>query len=914
MAIYKLVTDYLLNCLQGAVKKIQCSLGKPGGIATLDDTGNVPVDQLANAGGGGAGVASFNGRSGVVSPANNDYSFSQISSKPTTIAGYGITDAVTSGGSTTQYIRGDGSKVTFPTTVSSFSNDSGYLTSSSNVAWNKVTSTPTTISGYGITDAIAQDQFLGNLYNKSSWTDLSDFTNNGATVSVISNALRFTGGANTYTQVLQVNKATCLEYWKMTAQISVDEITTTSFGFGLGIFSINTTGKCHAVGRIQHTTTNNQMFIDGANNATWSNEAVGSVAAVTAGDTVEITVERVQNTIYLTSRNVTTNSGPTTISYSYNFLTSANSIPNTGNFSIYSFGGQFTVKSLVIFSNELKNAGLMVVGDSKSVGYYASALSNRFASLLTSDFKVAVHSGGNDKTTEVLAAISEIISLAPQQVLLCIGSNDQRVGFSSTTFQNNYNSISSQLLTAGIKVYYALPFFETAQDLTGQKTFIQSTFASNLIIDTFTPTSAAGSLNVDGIHPNDQGHLEIYNAIIASGLLGRRTKVFTQPVNIGTGTANTIPLFASSNTLANSSIAEGTTFITSTKQFQFNTGFSFFNSSGATDEKIWNFFTTSNNITFSTVNDARNTNANWLVVTRTGNSPTLATFTPPVKISNASGTSLTLPVTVSGFGIDYTGNITGSFTPFRCNSSATAGMSMQLINASATSGAYSCYYAAANGTTGANATASFYNNSANRYWNIGQQSSTGNFMIGTGSAFFTDFTGTNPVQITPGGNVGIRSISSATAYLHIAAGTATAGTAPLKLNSGVNLTTTEAGAIEYDGSHLYFTATNAGTRFQLDQQTGGLIKYQHTIFTPATGGTVTLVNGQYNIINPAGALATLTVNLPSTPANNDAVHIKYTQAITSVTYGNGTVVDGITAPTAGGLTILVYDSGTTSWY
>ena len=33
-----------------------------------------------------------------------------------------------------------------------------------------------------------------------------------------------------------------------------------------------------------------------------------------------------------------------------------------------------------------------------------------------------------------------------------------------------------------------------------------------------------------------------------------------------------------------------------------------------------------------------------------------------------------------------------------------------------------------------------------------------------------------------------------------------------------------------------------------------------------------------------------------------------------VTYGNGTVVDGITAPTAGGLTVLVYDSGTSSWY
>ena len=39
-----------------------------------------------------------------------------------------------------------------------------------------------------------------------------------------------------------------------------------------------------------------------------------------------------------------------------------------------------------------------------------------------------------------------------------------------------------------------------------------------------------------------------------------------------------------------------------------------------------------------------------------------------------------------------------------------------------------------------------------------------------------------------------------------------------KFTSGTVLGTTEAGAIEYDGTHLYFTATNAGTRYQLDQQ------------------------------------------------------------------------------------------------
>ena len=42
----------------------------------------------------------------------------------------------------------------------------------------------------------------------------------------------------------------------------------------------------------------------------------------------------------------------------------------------------------------------------------------------------------------------------------------------------------------------------------------------------------------------------------------------------------------------------------------------------------------------------------------------------------------------------------------------------------------------------------------------------------------------------------------------LGAGTATAGTAPLKFTSGTNLTTAEAGAMEYDGKVAYFTPSN----------------------------------------------------------------------------------------------------------
>jgi hypothetical protein len=63
---------------------------------------------------------------------------------------------------------------------------------------------------------------------------------------------------------------------------------------------------------------------------------------------------------------------------------------------------------------------------------------------------------------------------------------------------------------------------------------------------------------------------------------------------------------------------------------------------------------------------------------------------------------------------------------------------------------------------------------------------------------------------TSSGTVGlVGSTSPTVSYLSLAAGTATAGQAPLKFTSGTNLTNTEAGAVEYTGDLI--TVTNSGT-------------------------------------------------------------------------------------------------------
>lgn len=79
------------------------------------------------------------------------------------------------------------------------------------------------------------------------------------------------------------------------------------------------------------------------------------------------------------------------------------------------------------------------------------------------------------------------------------------------------------------------------------------------------------------------------------------------------------------------------------------------------------------------------------------------------------------------------------------------------------------------------------------------QSSNGSMLFQAGSAVLK-FNGSGQISFAASG-----APSSITAMLHLPAGTASANTAPLKFTSGTNLTTGEAGAMEYNGTNLFFT-------------------------------------------------------------------------------------------------------------
>jgi hypothetical protein len=110
--------------------------------------------------------------------------------------------------------------------------------------------------------------------------------------------------------------------------------------------------------------------------------------------------------------------------------------------------------------------------------------------------------------------------------------------------------------------------------------------------------------------------------------------------------------------------------------------------------------------------------------------------------------------------------------------------------------------------------------------------------------------GLRRMTINSSGLVGI-GVSNATASLHLVAGTASANTAPLKINSGTLMSSAEAGAVEYDGTDWYLTDSTPTRR---------TVDYLPTVTSSATPVTVPAKGGFVRVVGAAGAK---TVNLPA---------------------------------------------------
>jgi len=225
---------------------------------------------------------------------------------------------------------------------------------------------------------------------------------------------------------------------------------------------------------------------------------------------------------------------------------------------------------------------------------------------------------------------------------------------------------------------------------------------------------------------------------------------------------------------------------------------------------------------------------------------------------------------------------------------------MQITNANAGGNAIAgikCTSNASNCTIGASSSASTY---------------AGAMVFYTPDAVAITFynNGLRRATINSDGNLGV-GVTNGTATLHLKAGSATSGTAPLKINSGTVMGTPETGAVEYDGTDWYLTNSTPARR---------TVAYLATVTSSSTPVTVPAIGGHVRVVGAAGAK---TVTLPATSGVKAGTRVTIKDAAGNAASGTITVnaastetIDGAasaTITTNYGVLRLIYSGSTGRW-
>ena len=148
------------------------------------------------------------------------------------------------------------------------------------------------------------------------------------------------------------------------------------------------------------------------------------------------------------------------------------------------------------------------------------------------------------------------------------------------------------------------------------------------------------------------------------------------------------------------------------------------------------------------------------------------------------------------------------------------------------------------------------------------------------------------------GKVTIGVNAAPTACLMLAAGMASANGAPLKFTSGTNLTTPETGAVEYDGSNLYFSDA-AAIRFTMAKMLSGSARLDFGNTAAGTSDDLTVT------ITGAADGDEVVLGVPNAAMNASSSYFAWVSATNTVTVRHNNYSTGTINPTSAQFKISV---------
>lgn len=364
------------------------------------------------------------------------------------------------------------------------------------------------LSGSGQSaNVVTNNEYYDSIYQKTLFSSLTDFTQNGGTYSLSGGKILASNGTHDFTKSLELNYYTGLDRIIITSDIIATNV---SASFGLGVAGTNTAQltdwACYVNGSVVYISSGTTPL---------TQRITGSAFTINANDTIRLIAERDQGSLRLTITNLTTNEQDfleTTFVYT---PAGTDLLPyNTGKPCIWNFGGTFSVINLNIRSYEFKNSNLFI-GDSKLARRNIETIGKSITDFLQSNYNsISLNAGSSDRTTDVILKLPELNALTPIKCFVNIGRNDLAAGTPIATIEANLTTIYNSLVAGGAEVFFLTGFYETNVNQSALNAWIIANYPNNYI-----NTSMEIPLAPDGTHPQMLGHFLIYQKIKESGHL-----------------------------------------------------------------------------------------------------------------------------------------------------------------------------------------------------------------------------------------------------------------------------------------------------------------------------------------------------------------------------------------------------------
>jgi len=345
---------------------------------------------------------------------------------------------------------------------------------------------------------------------------------NSANATIVGNELLFNQTDVDLTRrVYYLPWRTCSDHWTLRWSQRFSAMDGDSYGVAVGILNSQAGGgndRGYNAVLWGAGTDVGSMEIQRWDGASQNSVTIGPALALAAGNVVDCWLTRSGWTITATASNRANSQVSTT---SMVFSDAAGLIaPTISRVCFYPLQGAVYVDNVSFTIDRRKPARYLLIGDSISEGYNATAYSNTFISVVQSNFTEAVcnDSGSFNTTSNSVSLLPEILAHQPGTAVLMIGGNDVQFGYPTSQWQTQYSNLVAQLQTNGVKVKHCLATPRNGVDLRPLNNWITATYPAGDVIDTWTPLVTNDySLNPayegagpdGGSHPNDAGHLLI---------------------------------------------------------------------------------------------------------------------------------------------------------------------------------------------------------------------------------------------------------------------------------------------------------------------------------------------------------------------------------------------------------------------